>query len=760
MPKFHVGAGAGILIDAADETRFNNKCNLAHGIGTEDITTFQPVALAKEFAYLLQEGTANWSGFSALDPPTLTRQMASVIGANANRHHVLVAPCGLLVGGEANLFETIQSAFDVGLTLAGVATAGSQFKLSDTGIWDGVVLHASQGAHPIQLNATLQITFTNTPGDQNLCVQTDEGNSEPFNLFTLNAGGGIAPGLQSAINGLAAYADAPVTVTGALTSAVVSTVTVWSGVLTLAFSGGVAVETPLIAGGAIESVVITGGDSGNYTIDGAGDFNLGASGGTVQALIRLLGGNYSSAGVNGASAAPVASAQTVTFTNVPSPVWAAVKATGNAALSDVADPTSNADWIAAIEGNAGYTPATVSAAGAITLADGVLNGTITLTFSAGALPVLQVVTGVIDNVTASAAISIDGVTVTPGDAIATIQANLRAAGGSDAEVYVAGESVPPSDPTLTLSGGGGGAAAMNGVYNWNGTAFDNGSYAIQFSTTYGQWGMVGEGGDVNAITNWASQPEAGDTNPDASTLDGTSWSGGHSEFPGGTGPTNTVYSAGSGAALNINLLYPTAAGTYAPTVTVGTLTQLAPNGTGLANAAASQTTAGAAGSGFYRVNFPPGLTPAAATATGTGAVATTPTAPGAVATPLVIQQGGENTAEIYNLITASAIDAWVDSGALPEDVEPTPGLVARAHVISVSGTTPTLVIEVQHADDNGDGAPNLSTLATVTTFAEFTVPGVLTIRVPASTLKRWRRCSYTIGGTNPAFVFCVAVATF
>jgi len=770
MPEFQIGAGAGILIDDRDETRLNNKCNLAHGIGAEDVTCFQPVAFAKEYAYLLQEGTANWSGFSALDHATLSRQMATAIGANTDRHHVLIGPGGLLVGGEANFFETVQSAFDVGLSLSGVATAGSQFKLSGTGIWDGLVLHASQGAHPIVQNATMLLAFTDEPGDQILTVSTTEGESATFTLGGFGGGGNIAPGLQTLINSLSAYADAPVTVTGTPTASGGG----WTGLLTLSFAGGVAVEVPSIVGGAIQSLAVTGGDGGNYSFDGCGNFELGASAASVQALVRALGGDYAAVAVDGSSTAPTAAVQTVTFANVPSPVWAAVQGTGNSALSDVADPTVNADWITAIQDNAAYAGQTVSASGAITLSGGLLSGTLTFTFSGGPVPVLKVVTGVIDTVTASAAVTIDGVTVTPGDAVSVIQTNLRGAGGHDAAVYVTGSSVAPlagNSNELTFAGGG---AEFAGTFQQAGMYagypyFQNGSWLLYYVSGLTSWVIGNSLGEEpgNNGSGWLHaylpvSPPSGSNDPNHPELlaETTEWSAFEVADVSGMTVTYTAASSGTSGSLNLTLLYPTAATAYTPTVTVGTLTQTAALGTALANAAVSQTTAGVAGSGNYRFTFPPGVTPTTATATGTGAVPGTPTAPGTVATPVVSQPGGETTSEIYNLVIASGTDAWVDSGALPEGVSPTPGVVARAHVLSVSGTGPALVIEVQHADDNGSNAPDLTTLATVETFAEVTAPGVLTIRDPAATLKRWRRCNYTVGGTNPEFVFCVAMATF
>jgi len=752
MPEFQTSAGAGILIDDRDETRLNNKCNLAHGAGTADVTCFQPVAFAKEQAYLLQEGTANWSGFSALDHATLTQQMATVIGANTDPHHVLIGPCGLLVGGEANFFETVQSAYDVGLTLSGVATAGSQFKLSNTGIWDGQILHASQGPHPIVLNAVQVVTFTAVPGDQLLSIASPDGNSAQFTLDGLSAN--INAGITALINGLSDFAATPVTVTGTLTPSSDA----WSGQLTLTYSGGETVPTPSFLGGTIQSVTITNGGSGNYSIDGSGPFTLGATAASVQALIRVLGGNYAAAVVNGSTLAPVAAVQTVTFTNVPSPVWAAVQGTGNAAMSDVADPTVNADWVSAIQANAAYAGQTVSASGGISLSGGLLNGTITFTFSGGVVPALEVVTGVIDNVTASSAISIDGVTVTPGDSLVTIQGNLRAVGGADEGVYVTGTSANEVS-TISLSGATGGMSGYNGVYSQSGSTFFNAN-GDQIVYAYAQWCLIPVfGSESNPNSYFLTSVNNGGGSSDPSTISDWTWTHGVA-FPGGTAPSSTIYTAGAGAVLNLTLIYPTAASSVSPTVTVGTLTQTAALGTALGGAASSQTTAGAFGSGNYRIDFAPGVTPATASATGTGAVGATPTAAGTVAAAVTVQEGGESTAEVFNLVTESGTDAWVDSGALPVGVSPNAGILARAHVLSVAGTSPSLVIEVQHADDNGSGAPNLSTLATVETFAEISAPGVLTIRDAAATLKRWRRCNYTVGGTNPEFVFCVALATF
>ena len=138
-------------------------------------------------------------------------------------------------------------------------------------------------------------------------------------------------------------------------------------------------------------------------------------------------------------------------------------------------------------------------------------------------------------------------------------------------------------------------------------------------------------------------------------------------------------------------------------------------------------------------------------------MAASPTAGGAaVSNATITQAGGTSTDEVYNVESASAIDAWVDGGTAAHPV----GIVARLHVLAATGTTPSLTVHIEHADDNGAGAPNMGSLATVETFGVMSAPGGLTIVDPASTLKRWRRANYTIAGTNATFVFAVAIATF
>lgn len=78
------------------------------------------------------------------------------------------------------------------------------------------------------------------------------------------------------------------------------------------------------------------------------------------------------------------------------------------------------------------------------------------------------------------------------------------------------------------------------------------------------------------------------------------------------------------------------------------------------------------------------------------------------------------------------------------------GGVASLHVTSVSGTSPTLDVTVQHSPDDSTWADLVSfTQATAQTSERVTVSG---------TVDRYVRESHTVGGTSPSFTYAVAFA--
>jgi hypothetical protein len=79
-------------------------------------------------------------------------------------------------------------------------------------------------------------------------------------------------------------------------------------------------------------------------------------------------------------------------------------------------------------------------------------------------------------------------------------------------------------------------------------------------------------------------------------------------------------------------------------------------------------------------------------------------------------------------------------------------LYASLHVLSVSGTTPTLVVAVESDVDNTFGSP-----VTVATFTSAnSISGQIT-RVAGAITDTWYRITYTITGGSPSYLFVVSL---
>ncbi|HZT61008.1 MAG TPA: hypothetical protein VFA21_20555 [Pyrinomonadaceae bacterium] len=80
------------------------------------------------------------------------------------------------------------------------------------------------------------------------------------------------------------------------------------------------------------------------------------------------------------------------------------------------------------------------------------------------------------------------------------------------------------------------------------------------------------------------------------------------------------------------------------------------------------------------------------------------------------------------------------------------GGVAHLHIPAASGTTPTITVKVQHSTDN-------ITFVDLVTFNAATGAGVQRVELAAgTTVNRYVRVTFTIGGTTPSFTFAVAFA--
>ncbi len=82
------------------------------------------------------------------------------------------------------------------------------------------------------------------------------------------------------------------------------------------------------------------------------------------------------------------------------------------------------------------------------------------------------------------------------------------------------------------------------------------------------------------------------------------------------------------------------------------------------------------------------------------------------------------------------------------------GLYASLHVLSVSGTTPSLTASVQTAATVGFASPT-----TRVTFAAATAAGAQRLSAVGPITDQYARVSFTISGTSPSFLFVVAIGT-
>lgn len=98
-----------------------------------------------------------------------------------------------------------------------------------------------------------------------------------------------------------------------------------------------------------------------------------------------------------------------------------------------------------------------------------------------------------------------------------------------------------------------------------------------------------------------------------------------------------------------------------------------------------------------------------------------------------------------NTRSANSIAPTQDNGAATSN-----GAIANLHVTAASGTSPTLVVAVQHSAD-------ATTWADLIAFTPVSAPGAETKAV-TGTVNRYVRAYWTIGGTSPSFTFAVAFA--
>lgn len=98
--------------------------------------------------------------------------------------------------------------------------------------------------------------------------------------------------------------------------------------------------------------------------------------------------------------------------------------------------------------------------------------------------------------------------------------------------------------------------------------------------------------------------------------------------------------------------------------------------------------------------------------------------------------------------TATGVGASNSIGALSASQS----LYVNLHVLSVSGTTPSITVRIESDDNSGFTSP-----VTVTTFAAATAIGGQHLKVTGPTADSFFRAAWTVSGTTPSFLFLVTL---
>lgn len=276
---FESGAQAALLIDNRDETRLTHRVHFQDGREALDTTTLQPVDFAKEFSYGLLSGQFDLKGFMSDDAATVNAQLAPTSGKNRNSRLLIIAPRGFIVGSEANFFESLASSFAADVNVAGVTTADGAGTTSKNGILDGVCLHTPHGAAAVTMNEAGTLTFLNAPAVQQFAIRAVGGGTD-YHVFTPTDSDNS---LKSGLEGLDAFAGRTATVSGmgGLTGT-----TLKSGTVSIVWDGGVDLPALEVLVSESQRLLVTSGDSGNYSWNGGGSFQLSINETSLQTNVR------------------------------------------------------------------------------------------------------------------------------------------------------------------------------------------------------------------------------------------------------------------------------------------------------------------------------------------------------------------------------------------------------------------------------------------------------------------------------------------
>lgn len=118
----------------------------------------------------------------------------------------------------------------------------------------------------------------------------------------------------------------------------------------------------------------------------------------------------------------------------------------------------------------------------------------------------------------------------------------------------------------------------------------------------------------------------------------------------------------------------------------------------------------------------------------------------------ITSDGGVDMGVVQHSISAGE-SASTNSTGVDNAILSSNGGAAMLHVTAISGTTPSLIVKIQHSVDNVTYA-DLITFTTVTT----TVGSEFKATAAGVTVNRWTRAASTIAGTSPNYTYGVSFA--
>jgi hypothetical protein len=333
------------------------------------------------------------------------------------------------------------------------------------------------------------------------------------------------------------------------------------------------------------------------------------------------------------------------------------------------------------------------------------------------------------------------VTVTPGMTADALEDAIQAKGGTYANRTVSGSSTAPVASTIVGSGADSQIGNRTFTYDGGSDTFLGGEVSSLPTVAYWDSGdlrwKIRHGAQVYYLNSGTQSKAAGPT---------PNWTV-HPDLAFGlfAAPT-TVYTAGTGSNGSYTVTIPAGLGDVANLAVVG-------------DGWSANSTPPAPKNGtldfkiYFHVGDNPGIN--SHPASGTGATNTTLVVAGSIATtitPEVTQAGGTFTG---NIITGAFNGTWVDLGAITGDDTTNDG---GAVIIQVPFTSPNCnaTVRVQHADDNGSGAPGSAT--SVAVFDVITQNGAQFLIIPRGTIcKQWVRVAISSGQITGQIAFTAAI---